>query len=265
MSTPRAAWASGEMLAFDLETTGVDVDTARIVSFAVVHIIPGDHPQVLTETVNPGVEIPEGASKVHGITTEYAREFGLAPRHALTLITELLEQADESVPIIIYNAPYDLSVLNREIGRYFERASFDGLIERLNVVDPLVIDKQVNRFVRGKGGRRLVATCARYGIDLPEKDAHAADADALAAARLAWKIAEHRDVVRLSLKDLHARQKVWHRGQSRSYADYLERQGKNEDAARVRAEAEHWPVRPVPAVSTIQIDQPATDAERVTP
>src|SRR5690606_16562316 len=46
-------------------------------------------------------------------------------------------------------------------------------------IDPHVIDKQCDRYVKGSGQRKLKPTCERYGVQLD--DWHTAEADALAA------------------------------------------------------------------------------------
>src|SRR5690554_6553076 len=62
---------------FDLETTGIDVRTSRIVT---AHIGVLDAEGVLVGShewlADPGVEIPPQASAVHGVTTERARAEG---------------------------------------------------------------------------------------------------------------------------------------------------------------------------------------------
>ena len=68
-----ARWAD-TLAVFDLETTGIDVDTCRIVT-AHVGVI-GTDGEVLEQRewlVDPGVEIPTAASLIHGVTTERAR------------------------------------------------------------------------------------------------------------------------------------------------------------------------------------------------
>ena len=59
---------------FDLETTGVDVTTDRIVT-AHVGLLGPDGVALRSQSwlADPGVEIPEGATAVHGITTAHAR------------------------------------------------------------------------------------------------------------------------------------------------------------------------------------------------
>ncbi|MGO2574356.1 MAG: exonuclease domain-containing protein, partial [Corynebacterium casei] len=60
---------ASKMLSFDLETTSVNTREARIVTSAVIRIAGRD--VVKKETLaDPGVEIPEAAAKIHGITTE---------------------------------------------------------------------------------------------------------------------------------------------------------------------------------------------------
>ena len=56
---------------FDLETTGVNVVTDRIVQIAALRYEPGgEEPQRLKYLVNPGVPIPAETTAVHGITDD---------------------------------------------------------------------------------------------------------------------------------------------------------------------------------------------------
>ena len=75
----RPAW-SKQLAVFDLETTGLDLDTSRIVTAAVAVIDSNGEPTEVHEwLVNPGIEIPEAAANVHGITTDMARANGVQP------------------------------------------------------------------------------------------------------------------------------------------------------------------------------------------
>ena len=74
-------WMNGLRATFDLETTGVDVTTARIVTASLILLDPQGNVVRRGEWLaDPGVEIPAGAAAVHGITTEYAREHGRPAR-----------------------------------------------------------------------------------------------------------------------------------------------------------------------------------------
>src|SRR5690606_20907253 len=99
------SWHRGPMLAFDTETTGPDPEDARVVTATCAWITPGQPPAVDTWLINPGVEIPEGATAVHGITTAQAEAEGRHPGEALIEIASLLAQAiTDRVPIVAFNA-----------------------------------------------------------------------------------------------------------------------------------------------------------------
>lgn len=225
--------------AFDTETTGTDVDEARIVSACLVLLDEKGLP-VATNTwlLDPGIEIPEDSTAIHGITTEHARTRGVSAPLGLESILGAL--AGYQAPLVVYNAPFDLTILDRELRRH----GLGPLPERSPIIDPLVIDKHVDRFRRGS--RKLADVCALRGIPLGA-DAHGAEADAIAAGRLAqWMLAQA--VLRVPLEQgvtldaIHASQVGWFAEQRRSFADYLERKG---DPAheRVRASVD-WPLIP---------------------
>ena len=70
-----ATFDASRMLSFDLETTSANPRTARIVTSALVRI-DGSEISASETLADPGVEIPEEAAAVHGITTEHARAEG---------------------------------------------------------------------------------------------------------------------------------------------------------------------------------------------
>jgi len=58
------------LVVFDLETTGVNVATDRIVEMGIARFDPGQEPQRYCLRINPGVSIPVGATKIHGISNQ---------------------------------------------------------------------------------------------------------------------------------------------------------------------------------------------------
>jgi DNA polymerase-3 subunit epsilon len=231
---PPLTWADGPWVSFDTETTGVDTDNDRIVTATVIIRTPGHDLQVRSWLADPGVEIPEGAAAVHGITTEQAREHGRPAAEVIAEIARvLLEHWGPGRPLIGYNVGFDLSILAAELGRHHNRT----LPIAGPVVDPLVIDRKVDKYRRGS--RKLVDVCRHYGIKLTDEDAHSADADALAAARLAWKIARAypEQIGSAALTDLHAQQIGWHREWADGFGAYLTSKGKPDDVQR------EWPMR----------------------
>lgn len=55
---------------FDLETTGVNIATDRIVEISILKVFPNGNKESKTWLVNPEIEIPAEASAIHGITNE---------------------------------------------------------------------------------------------------------------------------------------------------------------------------------------------------
>ncbi len=55
---------------FDLETTGINIGTDKIVEISILKVFPNGNKESKTWLVNPEVEIPKEASDIHGITNE---------------------------------------------------------------------------------------------------------------------------------------------------------------------------------------------------
>lgn len=238
-------WHLGPMAAFDLETTGVDVETDRIVTACVAEIDGSGQnaPAATTWLVNPGVEIPKAASDVHGISTDRARAEGRPPVECVAEIAALLaDMVEADVPVVAFNAVYDLTLLDRECRRHGVPSLADWCEDEgftLHVVDPFVLDKHVDRYRRGK--RNLTAACEHYGVRLD--GAHDASFDAVAATRVAWRIAQrYPEIAEMSLPDLHALQVKACAEQAASFRDYLRSQGKPCDDVR-----DEWPLVPFKA------------------
>lgn len=229
------SWHRGLMAAFDTETSGVDVEQDRIVTATVCLVDNGGIKDQRGWLINPGVEIPEAATAVHGITSEHARAAGDdAATAVLQIMTALYNAWEIGAVVVGYNVPFDFTLLDRELRRH----NGFGLEIRGPVVDPLVVDKALDRYRKGK--RTLTACCEQYGVRLD--GAHDATEDALAAARLAWKLAELYPDELGDLDALQAKQQAWKAEQSASFADYLRRKG--EDASGVDGA---WPIRPLVA------------------
>jgi DNA polymerase-3 subunit epsilon len=214
---PAAAWARA-LGVFDLETTGVDTGTARIVTASVGVI---DESGAVVERkdwlVDPGIEIPVAASAVHGIATDRARRFGRSPADVVPEILAAIRSVfARGFPLVVYNAPYDLTLLAAEA----QRIGTPALELPAPIVDPLVLDKAVDRYRKGK--RTLEAAAAEYGV--PLADAHDAAADAIAAGRLAQAIARRYTAdLDLSAAELHDRQVAWCREQTARFEEYMQR------------------------------------------
>ncbi|MFF8569470.1 exonuclease domain-containing protein [Streptomyces albidoflavus] len=218
-------WHRELLIGFDLETTGTDPREARIVTAAVIEVADGERRGHRTWLADPGIPIPAGATAVHGITDARAAAEGSPPDRVADAVAEALTGYWRAgVPVVAYNAPFDLTLLAAELRRH----RLPSLAERLGgapvapVIDPLTVDRAVDRY--RKGSRRLSAVCAEYGVALEE--AHDAAADALAAARLARAIAlRHPKVAALGPAALHERQITWAAERAADFQAYLRRKG----------------------------------------
>ena len=226
--------AARPLAAFDIESSGTDVFTDFIVTATVV-TIDGANVHADEWLLQPpdGREIPDGATNVHGITTERARAEGIPYAEGYREIRDRLETVwAKDFLMCVMNASFDLSMIHHQgiaLG-YLP-------LEVGAVLDPYVIDKAVDQFRRGK--RTLTALCQHYGVK--QGDAHDATGDCLSAARVAYRqlrlpaLAEFGDV-----DSMMAAQAQWKAEQAESLHTYFLRQGNHEAAASVDGE---WPVR----------------------
>lgn len=218
---PFAPWTQRPLACFDTETTDPIPTEARVVT-AYVATIDGAEVAANEWLLNPECEIPEGAAKIHGVTTERAQAEGSDYHDGILSIWAALQLAwADGRVVVAFNAAYDITVMVCELRRLGVEPGEIGPL-----VDPFVIDRHYDKY--RKGSRKLDATCAHYKVKLG--DAHQADADALAAARLAWKLPRVYPQLRQWTPDqLMAEQEVWYRDRQLNFIDYLKRNNKPYD------------------------------------
>lgn len=175
------SFATVRKAAWDTETTGPDPLNDRIVTAAFI-VRGGDREdRVFSWLINPGIPIPAEATEVHGITDAKVQAEGQDPKTALDEIaTNLVRAIEWGMPVIAFNQSFDWTILHHDLARnglptVEERVG----LHPLPLLDPHVIDKQVDKYVKGSGQRKLKPTAQRYGVVL--EDWHTAEADALAA------------------------------------------------------------------------------------
>jgi len=220
---------------FDLETTGVDVTADRVVTAHVGLLdAAGSIVRARDWLADPGIEIPEGASAIHGVSTARARAEG---RPAAAVVAEVVEALgallDAGIPVVAYNAAYDFSLLKHEALRH----GIPPLEAPSPVIDPLIMDKRYDRYRRGK--RTLAVVAAHYAVRLD--GAHDASADAVAAGRVAQALVERfAPWLPETAEELHTRQIGWARAQAASLTDYFVQIGRLDPEERLDGT---WPVR----------------------
>ncbi|WP_243075092.1 exonuclease domain-containing protein [Microbacterium sp. SS28] len=220
---------------FDLETTGVDVTSDRIVTAHVgVLDAAGQVMSARDWLADPGVEIPEGATAVHGVTTQQARTQG---RPAAVVVAEVVDAVrgilDAGIPVVAYNAAYDFSLLKYEALRH----GVTPIADPAPVVDPLVMDKRYDRYRRGK--RTLSVVAEHYAVRLD--GAHEASADAVAAGRVAQALAQRYAAwLPPTAEELHTSQIGWARAQAASLTEYFISIGRIDPGETLDGS---WPIR----------------------
>lgn len=233
------SWHREALVGFDLETTGTEPLEARIVTAAVVAVGPDGEPaRRHAWLADPGIRIPAQASAIHGISSERATAEGRPVREVADEIAgTLVDYWRRGVPVVAYNAAFDLTLLTAELRRH----GLPSLSDRLDcapigpVVDPYTIDRAVDRYRKGK--RTLEAVCLEYGV--VHGGAHDAAADALAAVRVAYAIAgRHGSVAGLTAAELHERQVVWYAEWAADFQGFLRRKGTADAVVDG-----HWPLR----------------------
>ncbi len=145
---------------FDTETTGLDPSTGdRVIEVACLELIRGLPTGVSFHAlIDPERDIPEDATRVHGLTRADLRG---KPRFA-DVAGELLAFLGDA-PLVAHNAPFDFGFIDAELQRLGRPA-----LDRGRMVDTLAMAK-----ARFPGlPNSLDALCRRFGIDLAERTSH---------------------------------------------------------------------------------------------
>jgi DNA polymerase III subunit epsilon len=145
---------------FDTETTGLEPQLGhRVIEVAALELVndlpTGRHFHAL---IDPEREIPEDATRIHGIT---GKHLAGKPRFA-EIADELLGFFGDG-PLVAHNAPFDFAFLNAEFDRLGKPA-----LDRSRMIDTLALAK--GRFPGMPNS--LDALCRRFAIDLSARTTH---------------------------------------------------------------------------------------------
>ena len=160
---------------FDLETTGLNIASDRIVEISYYKVFPNGNAEGKTLRINPEMHIPEEASVVHGIYDEDVKDCPVFKEVADEIVS-LLRDSD----LAGYNSNhFDIPLLAEELLR--AGATID--LKRKHMVDAFTI------FTRNEP-RNLTAAYKFYcGKNL--EDAHSAQADTMATYEVLMAQLEH--------------------------------------------------------------------------
>lgn len=152
----------------DLETTGINIGTDKIVEIAIVKIMPDGSKQVKRKLINPQMPIPSAASNVHGITDEMIKD---AP--SFKQVANEVKQFMHNCDLGGYNSNrFDIPMLIEE----FLRAGIDFSTEGRCMVDAQKVFHMMEQ--------RTLSAAYKFYCNKDLNDAHSAEADANAT----WEV-----------------------------------------------------------------------------
>jgi DNA polymerase III epsilon subunit-like protein len=118
-----------DLVAVDVETTGLDPEQDRIVEFCFAAVKQPDLglSTVWTDRVDPQQVIPSAASQVHGITRSDVKQ-----KPGFETYAAGIQEVVEDAAVIAYNAVFDIRFLHAALQRH----GHDGFTETVPVIDP---------------------------------------------------------------------------------------------------------------------------------
>lgn len=155
---------------FDLETTGTNIVSDRIVEIAIVKIFPDGNKISYCKRVNPEMLIPEASSLIHGI---YNKDVALCPTFE-ALAPEIFEFLKDCDLGGFNSNRFDIPLLAEE----FLRFGYDLELEDRKLVDVQAIFHKMEE--------RTLSAAYKFYCEKTLENAHSAEADALAT----WEVLE---------------------------------------------------------------------------
>jgi DNA polymerase-3 subunit epsilon len=154
----------------DLETTGINVSTDKIVEIAIVKISPDGTQVIKRKLINPEMPIPKSASDIHGISDEMVKD---AP--TFKSVANEIKQFIEGADLAGYNSNrFDIPMLNEE----FLRAGVSVDVESRKLLDVQKVFHMMEQ--------RTLTAAYKFYCQKNLDDAHSAEADAVAT----WEVLE---------------------------------------------------------------------------
>ena len=153
---------------FDLETTGLNIGSDRIVELSYHKLYPDGSSAGRTYRINPEMPIPKTASEVHGITDDDVRDCPVFAQ-----VAKEIAQAMEGCDLAGYNSnSFDVPLLAEEMLR--ARVDFD--LKKCRFVDAFVIFQ--------KREPRTLSAAYQFYCGKNLNNAHSADADTAATCEI---------------------------------------------------------------------------------
>ncbi len=152
----------------DLETTGTNLGTDRIIEIAIVKLLPDGNQVLKRKIINPQIPIPKAVTELHGITDEMVKD---AP--TFKQVAHELKQVLDGCDLAGYNSNrFDIPMLMEE----FLRAGVDFDMKGRKLVDVQKIFHLMEQ--------RTLSAAYKFYCNKPHDSAHSAEADAIATLEI---------------------------------------------------------------------------------
>lgn len=149
---------------FDLETTGINIVSDRIVEISYVKVFPNGKEEIKTRRINPEMHIPEASTAIHGITDEDVKDCPTFKAIAKSLAAQI-----EGCDLAGYNSNrFDIPLLAEE----FLRAGVDVDLNKRKFIDVQTIFHKMEQ--------RTLGAAYKFYCNKSLENAHTAEADTLA-------------------------------------------------------------------------------------
>jgi DNA polymerase III, epsilon subunit and related 3''-5'' exonucleases len=149
------------LIFFDLETTGINVASDRIIELSYLKVFPDDHEESKTIRINPEMPIDPKATAIHGITNEDLKD---CP--TFKSIAQTLANTFEGCDFAGYNSnKFDLPLLAEE----FLRCDVDFDLKKRKFIDVQVIFHKMEQ--------RTLSAAYKFYCSKDLDNAHSAEAD----------------------------------------------------------------------------------------
>lgn len=212
-------WYEEPFLVLDVETTGLDAHD-RVIQLGLARFDQGKLLDTWSTLVWPGIEIPEEASKIHGIRT-----VDVAAAPSWTAVLPKVIAMSRGANPAAYNEAFDKRMFASEMARLkvdMQDLPLPIFHPRHRWIDPLVWVRSIDRFVKGEGRHKLFKVCERRGIPLPK--AHDAVSDAVAAGQVLWDM--RHEIGDMTITELLRQQQLLADAQERQFSAWRARQQK---------------------------------------
>jgi DNA polymerase-3 subunit epsilon len=150
---------------FDLESTGINISTDRIVEISILKVHPNGRQEIKTSLINPTIPIPAESSAIHGIFDKDVKD---SP--TFKTMSRELYQFLEGADLAGFNVlKFDIPLLVEE----FLRAGIDFDIEKRNILDSQKIFHMMEK--------RNLSAAYKFYCGKTLENAHSAEADTIAS------------------------------------------------------------------------------------